>query len=115
MIKYLEKHEKFVNEVLEKGDYDWEWLRDYHKTQIEYVQHERLIHLMVTLAFALFFILTILFTVSFEKIIIMAASLFILILLVPYIVHYFKLENSVQRWYDLYNKINQKCRKKFEM
>jgi len=108
----MKKHEKFVTDALEKDlDVNWNWLRDYHKTQIEYLQHERLIHLMVTLAFALFFIVTILFAVCFEKIIILLVSLFVFILLVPYIAHYFKLENGVQRWYGLYNRIDEKCKK----
>lgn len=116
MVDYLKKHEKFVTETLEKKeDFDWNWLRDYHKTQIEYLQHERLIHLMVTLAFALFFIVTILFAVSFEKPVILLVSLFVLILLVPYITHYFKLENGVQRWYGLYNRIDEICRSKMKI
>ena len=81
MVTFLKNHEKYVSEKLEKGECDWEWLRDYHKTQIEYLQHERLIHLMVTLSFALFFIVTILFVVSFEKTIILAASTLIFFLL----------------------------------
>jgi len=112
LVDYLKKHEKFVMEALEgEPDVNWCWLRDYHKTQIEYLQHERLIHLMVTLAFALFFIVTILFTVCFEKLIILLVSLLVLILLAPYIAHYFKLENGVQRWYVLYDRIDEKCRK----
>ena len=113
MVDYLKGHEKFVKETLDKKeDVDWDWLRDFHKTQIEYMQHERLIHLMVTLAFALFFIVTILFAVSFEKPVILLVSLFVLILLVPYIAHYFKLENGVQRWYELYKNIDENCRRK---
>lgn len=113
MEDYLKKHEKYVNEALEKdGDIDWDWLRDYHKTQIEYLQHERLIHLMVTLTFALLFVTTIMFAVCFEKIIILPVSLLLLVLLVPYIAHYFKLENGVQRWYGLYNKLDEISRRK---
>lgn len=113
MVDYLKKHEQFVEEALGKGEgLDWEWLKEYHKTQIQYLQHERLIHLMVTLAFALFFIVTILFAVSFEKPVILLVSLFVLALLVPYIAHYFKLENGVQRWYNLYNRIDEICRRK---
>ncbi len=112
LVDYLKKHEKFVTEALEKDvDVNWNWLRDYHKTQIGYLQHERLIHLMVTLAFALFFIVTILFAVCFEKLIILLVSLFVLVLLAPYIGHYFKLENGVQRWYGLFDRIDEKCRK----
>lgn len=113
MEDYLKKHEKYVNEALEKdADVDWNWLRDYHRTQIEYLQHERLIHLMVTLTFALLFVITIMFAVCFEKIIILPVSFLLLVLLVPYIAHYFKLENGVQRWYGLYNKLDENSRRK---
>jgi len=113
MVDYLKRHEQMVKEALEKNEnMDWEWLRDYHRTQIEYLQHERLVHLIITLAFALFFLVTILFATTFEKPVILLATLLILVLLVPYIGHYFKLENGVQRWYDLYNRIDENCRKK---
>lgn len=116
MEDYLKKHEQFIIETLDKGeDLDWEWLKNYHKTQIQYLQHERLIHLMVTLAFALFFIVTILFAVSFEKPVILLVSLLVLALLAPYIAHYFKLENGVQRWYGLYNRIDEICRSKMKI
>jgi len=112
MGEYLKRHEQFVKEALEKKeDLDWEWLKEYHKTQIQYLQHERLIHLLITLAFALFFLVTILFAVSFEKPVILLVTLLVFVLLAPYIAHYYKLENGVQRWYDLYNKIDEICRK----
>ena len=113
MEDYLKKHEQFVVEKLKKEEaVDWEWLKNYHKTQIQFLQHERLIHLLVTLAFALFFIVTILFAVSFEKPVILLVSLLVLALLAPYIAHYFKLENGVQRWYELYNRMDEICRSK---
>lgn len=113
MVDYMKKHEKYVVEALEKDeDIDWAWLKDYHKTQIEYIQHERLIHLLVTLTFGLLFVITIMFAVCFEKIVILPVSLLLLVLLVPYIGHYFKLENGVQRWYGLYNKLDENSRRK---
>lgn len=73
------------------------------KTKIMFFQHERLIHLLVTLAFALF------------TIIFMALGMISLIFLIPfailivfdifYITYYFYLENSVQYLYKLYDKI----------
>jgi hypothetical protein len=73
--------------------------------QISFFQHERLIHLLVTLAFALFTLLT-LFVCCFIRLLplYLLMTLF-LALLIPYIRHYFILENGVQRLYQYYDGI----------
>lgn len=79
-------------------------LRD-HLTQIQFFQHERLIHLIVTclfavLAFAVFFALF--FTMNPGLFVLFAA---LLVLLIPYIRHYYLLENGVQRMYTQYDRL----------
>ena len=71
--------------------------------QISFFQHERMIHLLVTLAFALFTLLT-LFICCFIRLLplFLLMSLF-LALLIPYIRHYFILENGVQKLYKYYD------------
>ncbi|GAE88244.1 hypothetical protein [Acetivibrio straminisolvens] len=109
MVKYLIKHEELVKEALAKNNCsDWESFRSYHKTQIEFLQHERLVHLLVTLFFGLFFLISVLAAAVSEKLEILLVALLLLILLIPYIAHYYKLENGVQRLYELYNKIDEK-------
>lgn len=71
--------------------------------RIGFYQHERLIHLIVTMSFAVFFLLSIL--MSLQNPAFWALSALLLILLVPYIGHYYYLENSVQRLYQVYYKI----------
>lgn len=76
-----------------------------HLTQIQFFQHERLIHLIVTclfaiLAFAAFFALY--FSMSAGLFVLFAA---LLVLLVPYIRHYYILENGVQRMYSQYDRL----------
>lgn len=111
MVKYLKRHEELVREALsQKGCSDWEGLRRYHKSQIEFLQHERWVHLLVTLFFGLFFLMSILTAAVSERLEILPVALLFLILLVPYIAHYYKLENGVQRLYELYNRIDEKCR-----
>lgn len=73
--------------------------------QISFFQHERLIHLLVTLAFAIITIacmIASLFTQSLPLFILIAL---LLILLIPYIRHYYILENGVQRLYKYYDEI----------
>ena len=84
---------------------EYEILLSRHKEQIAFFQHERLIHLIVTVLFA---ILT--FAVFFILLVTPSTGLFILllallVLLVPYIMHYFLLENGVQKMYRQYDEI----------
>ena len=69
-------------------------------------QHERLIHLLVTLFYALLFILFgALCFVHYMFVIIVAP---ILIFLICYIIHYFHLENGVQYLYKQYDKMRNR-------
>ena len=76
-----------------------------------YFQHERLIHLIVTVLFALSMILVFgIFILSGDLYILLLLAL-ILSLLVPYIVHYFHLENGVQTLYTLIDKLEKRKEK----
>ena len=73
--------------------------------QISFFQHERLIHLLVTLAFAIFTfasIITCTFVCSLPMILL---SVLLIVLLIPYIRHYYILENGVQRLYKVYDQV----------
>ena len=78
------------------------------ETKISYFQHERLIHLMVTLAFAAFLLFSIfcLFVLPVEFLV--AGILLTLIffgLTIGYVMHYYFLENTVQKMYRVYDEI----------
>ena len=73
--------------------------------QIAFFQHERLIHLLVTLLFGLLFVLTMLYAAAFPSFAMFGLSLVILVLLVPYLRHYYLLENGTQRLYALYDRL----------
>lgn len=75
--------------------------------RIKLYQHERLIHLMVTLAFALLFMISFALVIVGENIFIAILSVLFLGLLIPYIRHYFFLENSVQRLYLYYYELEK--------
>lgn len=78
------------------------------ETKISYFQHERLIHLMVTLAFAVFLLFEIftLFVMPIDFIVagILLVCLF-LGLTIGYVMHYYFLENSVQKMYHMRDEI----------
>ena len=75
---------------------DWNRILQDHLRQIAFFQHERLIHLIVTALFAQLIQLTVL-----------TAAL--LVLLIPYIFHYYLLENEVQKMYAQYDEIWENC------
>lgn len=102
---HLKNHEKFIREALKEPETDLNWLLDYHKTWIEFMQHERLIHLMVTIAVAIFMIVVLGISMLGDNFYFLIPDGILMILLVFYLVHYYRLENGVQRWYALYDEI----------
>ena len=106
------QYRKSIDEWLEKTErsaqISQEILRDKmeeHLNQIGFFQHERLIHLIVTVTFALLEMLAILLSVISDSLFALLLPVVILILLVPYIRHYYILENEVQRMYVQYDRM----------
>lgn len=117
MEKRILTYRKYMDELLLQKDADWEQIREEHLVQVGFFQHERLIHLIVTVIFALFAVLSVgmaflLMAFGTEG----AGSWFLvvaafLILLVPYVRHYYILENEVQKMYGQYDEIIAKMGK----
>ncbi len=107
MYDYLKRHENFINNALASSEegIDWKNLQEFHLRQIGFIQHERLIHLLVTLFFGLFSLISILSIIIYGLMELLPLTMLFLVLLIPYIFHYFRLENGIQRWYGLYNQI----------
>lgn len=74
-------------------------------TQTQFFQHERLIHLIVTLLFALAAVMVLIAMVYFNTIPMLILFVLLLVLLFPYIIHYYHLENGVQKLYTFYDRI----------
>lgn len=107
MIAYMKKHELFVREMLSKkpgSEKLWELLA-YHDKQIQWMQHERLVHLIVTLFVCLFMLLSWGFAIIKPSIPAITLAVLLLILSLAYIIHYYRLENNVQKWYSLSGEI----------
>lgn len=75
------------------------------QTRIAFYQHERIVHLLVTLGFAVFFLISLALLLVKGGIGLALLSVLFLALLVPYIKHYWFLENSVQKMYSYYYKL----------
>lgn len=106
MTKYIQEHEKFVLEAIKQKDYQNDLL-EYHNLQIKWLQHERLVHLLVLMLTSLLFML------AFVVMVLITNALTILLLILfglltfSYITHYYYLENAVQRWYKISNTIHR--------
>lgn len=81
-----------------------------HLVQVGFFQHERLIHLIVTVTFALLEMLAIVLSVISDSLFTLLLPVVILILLVPYIRHYYILENEVQKMYVQYDRMRKLLR-----
>ena len=78
-----------------------------HLVQVGFFQHERLIHLIVTVTFALLELLAILLSMIVDSLFTLLLPVVILILLIPYIRHYYILENEVQKMYAQYDRMRK--------
>lgn len=113
MKKRIIAYMNYIDNILAdtEQNYDYESIIKEHLIQLKFFMHERLIHLLVTLTFALlafgtFFILYQNFSPS-----LLLLLFTIFILLVPYIMHYFLLENGVQKMYRQYDELMLKSNK----
>ena len=115
MKKRILTYRKYIDFLLASDKQsDWKYIKQEHITQVAFFQHERLVHLIVTVTFAVLELLTVCpyvivvaldSTLSFPLLIL---ALLILVLLIPYIKHYYLLENEVQKMYVQYDRIAQK-------
>ena len=105
MTKRIKAYKKRIDDLLAHPESidDIEKLKAEHLVQISFFMHERLIHLLVTILFALMTIITLSIVVVTYQMIFAVLFVLLLILLVPYIMHYYLLENSVQHMYEQYD------------
>lgn len=102
---YLEHLSLFLGAEHTREEYAQELSRLH--VRIGFFSHERLVHLLVMLGFAVFFLMALFMALinGGEGLYILSALF--LVLLVPYIRHYYFLENSVQKMYIIYSRIEE--------
>lgn len=105
MRAFLRAHEAFVREQLDRSA-DLEQLRAWHEKHLAWFQHERLIHLLVTLSCCLFLLLALGWGLAHPGPGAFTLAGILLLLVAGYLRHYWALENGVQRWYHLANEID---------
>lgn len=114
MEKRILSYRRRIDELLQRDDADWRKVLEEHLVQIGFFQHERLIHLIVTVTFAILEMLSIFMTLGSFGVgegnpALICLTILILVLLIPYIRHYYILENEVQKMYVQYDKMLEKC------
>lgn len=105
MERRILNYRKYIDGLLQQEDLDWESVIKEHLIQISFFQHERLIHLIVTVTFALLEMIAVSMSVISFTLGSGLLVLALLILLIPYIRHYYILENEVQKMYGQYDKM----------
>ena len=89
-------------------DINYEEEQRKHLIQIQFFMHERLVHEIVMVLFALITVMVFLAVVMLEKMILVVLLAALLVLLIPYIMHYYVLENSVQYMYEQYDEMERR-------
>lgn len=100
MNDYIKQHNTWIQMMEESGTID-ETVVNYHRIRIAYLQHERLAHLIVLCLVSVLLFGCFIGTFYLQDFIMVALFFTFLILDIFYILHYYKLENTVQRWYDI--------------
>ena len=109
MYKYLLEQERFLLDTMKNGS-NLEELYEYSKVQIAWISHERLVHLLVTLFIGGLLIMSLIGFILLQNKLIGLLSVILIILALFYIIHYYRLENGVQRLYKISNQIYHKIK-----
>lgn len=109
-LRYIEAAVREIQEtedgggVQDKEEKMQEMMRDL-LIQIAFFAHERLVHLIVTITFAILTMLAVVGMLVSGQSVLIALILLLMVLLVPYIRHYYILENGVQKLYRFYDEL----------
>ncbi|MCI5910923.1 MAG: hypothetical protein PUB76_05755 [Oscillospiraceae bacterium] len=111
MKKYILSYLENIQRKISENDVDYSELLEYHLKHISFFQHEREVHLLVMILFAILTVLSIGVDIFCFKPAVFLLSVIFLIMTAAYIKHYYFLENSVQKMYhicdEIYKKINE--------
>lgn len=110
MKKYLYNYIKEIDGLLDSNKNITDDLIKEHLIKIKFFQHERFIHLLVTIFYAIIFL--IFMGLCYIHYIYFPVAIILMIFLICYVLHYFHLENGVQYLYKQYDMMLDKKSKK---
>lgn len=106
LIQYVNDLHEFIDSGEEIEDV--ETFKSELMREIQFWQHERFVHLIVTFLFALLTMSLIIVMMFYASIQVFVLFVMFLVLLIPYIKHYYVLENGVQTLYVMYEEITRR-------
>ncbi len=107
MKKMINEYISFIEEKINTKKID-KSICDDLLIKISFFQHERLIHFLVTMLVGLITVILLITNLFIENIFVLILLLIFICLLIPYMFHYYFLENKVQYLYKLYDKIKDR-------
>lgn len=107
MTNYMKEHEIYILKMLQSEE-DLLAIVTYHDRQIIWLQHERLVHLLVLIITVFALMISLIGLVILPQLGTILLFLLLLALTIPYVVHYYRLENTVQRWYKISNTLHKR-------
>jgi len=100
----IKTHDKYIKKFFGKD----KKFSEAHKEALRTLKHERLIHLIVTIAVTVFCIIFFALYLFFAVVFLLVIFVILLILTLAYYFYYYKLENTVIKWEELEYKITKK-------
>jgi len=107
MIDYMNNYMEYIKTILKKENINEDIKKDFLE-HIQFMQHERLIHLLVTMLFASLLMFGFIIMLIYFSWILVVFTAIIFIVEIFYIFHYYKLENGVQKMYRVYDELVKK-------
>lgn len=101
--KYMSETERRMKEC--GSETVLEEILEEHMDKIAFMQHERIVHFLVTMMFAIVLTILVCAFLFTEQMAVGLLVLMILVLLGFYIKHYYFLENTVQQMYKVYDEL----------
>ena len=95
-IKFIKEHEKLINKKPRTKKFT-----EIHTSALKTLRHERMIHLIVTMSVTIFDILFLGMYLSYRMMPFILISILLLVTIAFYYFHYYRLENTTQRWEEV--------------
>ena len=107
MRHYMTAYEAYLREFLKSPDpAQIPAVRRETRVQLSIMQHERLVHFLVCILVGLAFFIVMGMVLYFRTFALGLLDVILLGLLVPYLLHYYFLENTTWRIYTMYNRLS---------
>lgn len=112
MGKYIKNYVAAVDKMLNDDNTDLEKLRIDFLLKIEFFQHERQVHFLVTFMVIMALFISILYILITGLQIMAVLSVILLGLTAAYLAYYYFIENTVMQMYKTYDRIAEKIEQK---